>query len=60
MVPIASDIGGTHLIPALTLETELGESEVSLVYRVNSRTARTTQRSPVLKNWRGQKAKIAD
>ena len=31
-------------------EAELCEFEASLVYRVSSRTARATQRTPVLKN----------
>ena len=37
----------TPLIPALR---RLSEFEASLVYRVNSRTARATQRNPVSKN----------
>jgi hypothetical protein len=32
-----------------TWEAEISEFEASLVYRVSSRTARTTQRNPVLK-----------
>jgi hypothetical protein len=40
------------LIPALGRQSqaELYRFEASLVYRVSSRTARATQRSPVLKN----------
>ena len=42
------------LTPALRRQrqrqAELCEFEVSLVYGVSSRTARTTQRNPVLKN----------
>jgi hypothetical protein len=39
----------TPLIPALGRQREMdfGEFEVSLVYRVNSRTARVTQRNSV-------------
>jgi hypothetical protein len=36
------------LSPAL--ERQISEFEASLVYRVNSRTARATQRNPVSKN----------
>lgn len=41
--------GGTHL-NSNTWEAEVDRSELddSLVYRVNSRTARSTQRNPVL------------
>jgi hypothetical protein len=41
----------THLIPALVRQrqVDLSEFEASLVYRVSSRTARATQRNPVLK-----------
>jgi capsid protein len=45
------------LIPALGRESQvdLCEFEASLVYRVSSRTARATQRNPVLKNKTKQK-----
>ena len=36
--------------PNTQTEAELCEFEVSQVYRVSSRTARATQRNPVLKN----------
>jgi hypothetical protein len=42
-----------HTFNPSTWEEEAGESlefEASLVYRVSSRTARTIQRNPVLKN----------
>jgi hypothetical protein len=35
----------------------ISEFEASLVYRVSSRTARTTQRNPVLKNLKNNKKK---
>jgi hypothetical protein len=35
----------------------ISEFKASLVYKVNSRTARATQRSPVLKNKTKQKTK---
>jgi hypothetical protein len=34
---------------------QISEFEASLVYRVSSRTARTTQRNPVLKNQKKKK-----
>ena len=40
----------TPLIPALRRQRDLCEFQASLVYRVSSRTARATQRNPVLKN----------
>jgi hypothetical protein len=43
----------TPLIPALRRQSRgrrISEFEASLVYRVSSRTARATQRNPVLKN----------
>jgi hypothetical protein len=41
----------TPLIPALGGRgRQISEFEASLVYRVSSRTARATQRNPVLKN----------
>ena len=45
---------GTSLIPALRgqRQEDLYEFEASLVYRVSPRTARATQRNPVLKNQR--------
>jgi hypothetical protein len=36
----------------------ISEFEVSMVYRVSSRTARTTQRNPVLKKIKKKKKKI--
>jgi hypothetical protein len=36
---------------------QISEFEVSLVYRVSSRTARATQRNPVLKNKNQNKTK---
>jgi hypothetical protein len=48
--------GSTHAFNPSTLETEAGgflrisEFEASLVYKVNSRTARATQRKRVSKN----------
>jgi hypothetical protein len=49
------------LIPALRRErqADLCDFEASLVYRVNSRTSRGTQRNPVLKN-KQNKAKQND
>jgi hypothetical protein len=43
--------GGTPLIPALRRQTQadLCEFKAILVYRVNFRTARATQRNPVSK-----------
>jgi hypothetical protein len=41
----------------LTLGRQISEFKGSLVYRVNSRTARATQRNPVLKNQKGEKRK---
>ena len=38
------------LIPALGRQKQASEFEVSLVYRVSSRTARATQRNSVSKN----------
>jgi hypothetical protein len=46
--------GSPHIIPS-TREAEAGEClefEASLIYRVNSRTARATLRNPVWKNKR--------
>jgi hypothetical protein len=42
---------GVHTYDLSTWEAEAGESEfkASLVYRMNSRIARATQRNPVLK-----------
>ena len=34
---------------------QISEFEVSMVYRVNSRTAKATQRNPVLKNLKKKK-----
>jgi hypothetical protein len=39
----------TPLIPALRRQRQISEFESSLVYKVSSRTARATQRNPVLK-----------
>jgi hypothetical protein len=36
---------------------QISEFEASLVYRVSSRTARATQRNPVLKNQKKKKKK---
>jgi hypothetical protein len=36
---------------------QISEFEASLVYRVSSRTARATQRNPVLKNQKNKKKK---
>jgi hypothetical protein len=49
-----------HLINAimkLRRGRQISEFEASLVYRVSSRTARTTQRNPVLKNQKNKKIK---
>jgi hypothetical protein len=40
----------TPLIPAGGRNRQISEFEASLVYRMSSRTARATQRNPVLKN----------
>ena len=37
-------------MPALQRQVDLCKFKASLIYRVNSRTARATQRNPVLKN----------
>ena len=44
--------GSTPLLPALERQkqADLCEFKASLVYRESSRTARATQKSPVLKN----------
>ena len=59
LVPFLSS-GGTLLIPALgrQRQAELHKFEASLVYRVSSRTVRTTQRNLVSKTqkrpwWKG-------
>jgi hypothetical protein len=48
----------TPLIPALGRQKQarISEFEASLVYRVNSRTARTIQRNPVSKNKKKKKS----
>jgi hypothetical protein len=48
-----------HAFNLSTWEAEAGgfELEASLVYRVSSRTARATQRNPVLKKTKKQKKK---
>jgi hypothetical protein len=38
---------------------QISEFKVSLVYKVSSRTARATQRNPVLKNKKKTKQKLA-
>ena len=43
------------LIPALGRQRQANEFKASLVYRVSSRKARTTQRNPVLKQTNKQK-----
>ena len=45
------------LNPALKAEAGGSESKVGLVYRVSSRTARATQRNPVLENQTKQNKK---
>jgi hypothetical protein len=46
-----------HAYDPSTQKAEAGRStEASLVYRVNSRTARATQRSPVSKNQKKKKS----
>jgi hypothetical protein len=46
------------LILALDRGRQISELEASLVYRVSSRTARTTQRNPVSKNEKKKKIYI--
>jgi hypothetical protein len=46
-----------HAFNPSTWEAEAGGFLASLVYRVNSRTARAIQRNPVLKNQKKKKAK---
>jgi hypothetical protein len=51
MSPIAGQWWRTPLIPAPGRQRRrISEFEASLVYKVSSRTARATQRKPVLKN----------
>jgi hypothetical protein len=45
----------TPLIPALGRQRQVSEFEVSLVYKVSSRTARAIQRNPVSKNQKKKK-----
>jgi hypothetical protein len=48
----------TPLIPALRRQSrQISEFEASLVYRVNSRTARATQRNPVSETKRSKQNK---
>jgi hypothetical protein len=52
--------GFLHLILAKRLRSDgrrISEFKASLIYRVSSRTARATQRNPVLKNQKKRKKK---